>query len=172
MLPGSKFSLSWNLSVYQFLFLHGEEYDCFVTNNTLHSGQQTAATQQKMNNLVSVDVNRIEQCFAAHIVHSCQQYSSALLHLIQAQQHCSILSTVQNNVGSKTLFNPVLINAQQVFQFLLEYVAPLNSISPVFFLFCVDITMVSQTCQNSPTPPLFHIPTILAKSPWDITNFS
>jgi hypothetical protein len=48
---------------------------------------------------------RIEQCFAAHIVHSCQQYWTILLHPIQAQQHCSILLTSVNNVGSKTLFN-------------------------------------------------------------------
>ena len=30
-----------------------------------------------------------------------------LLHPIQAQQHCSILLTSVNNVGSKTLFSPV-----------------------------------------------------------------
>jgi hypothetical protein len=30
-----------------------------------------------------------------------------LLHPIQAQQYCSILLTSVNNVGSKTLLNPV-----------------------------------------------------------------
>ena len=51
-----------------------------------HYTLQIAYTQQKMNNLFRVDEIRIEQCFAAHIVHSCQQYSSALLHMIQAQE--------------------------------------------------------------------------------------
>jgi hypothetical protein len=36
---------------------------------------------------------------AAHIVHSCQQCWPILLHLIQAQQYCSILLTTVNNVG-------------------------------------------------------------------------
>ena len=54
--------------------------------------------------------NRLEQCFAAHIVHSCQQYWTILLHPIQAQQYCSILLTSVNNVGSKTLFKPVFNN--------------------------------------------------------------
>jgi hypothetical protein len=56
---------------------------------------------------IPADENRIEQCFAAHIVHSCQQYWTILLHPIQAQQHCSILLTSVNNVGRKTLFSPV-----------------------------------------------------------------
>jgi hypothetical protein len=38
---------------------------------------------------------------------SCQQYWTILLHPIQAQQYCSILLTSVNNVGRKTLFNPV-----------------------------------------------------------------
>jgi hypothetical protein len=36
-------------------------------------------------------------CCAAHIVHSCQQYWTTLLHPIQAQQYCSILLTSVNN---------------------------------------------------------------------------
>jgi hypothetical protein len=32
--------------------------------------------------LFKVVENRMQQCCAAHIVHSCQQYYSALLHLI------------------------------------------------------------------------------------------
>ena len=37
-------------------------------------------SQQKMNNLcVNVDKDRIEQCFAAHIVQCCQQYCSIFL---------------------------------------------------------------------------------------------
>ncbi len=45
--------------------------------------------------LFKVVENRMQQCCAAHIVHSCQQYCSALLHLNQpairlnnAEQHC------------------------------------------------------------------------------------
>jgi hypothetical protein len=44
--------------------------------------------------------------FCCHIVHSCQQYWTMLLHPIQAQHYCSMLLTSVNNVGSKTLFNP------------------------------------------------------------------
>ena len=50
-------------------------------------------TQQKMNNLFRVDENSIEHCFAANIVQGCQQYCSALIHLIKAQQYCLILLT-------------------------------------------------------------------------------
>ncbi len=56
---------------------------------------------------------RIEQCFAVHIVQCCQQYCSALLHPIQAQQHCSILLTTMNNA-----LHPVFINPEQVDNFL------------------------------------------------------
>ena len=82
--------------------------------------ETTAAetTRLKMINLFRVDENRIEQCFAAHIVQCCQQHCSALLHPIQAQQYCSVLLTTMNNVGSKTLFNPVFINPEQVDHFL------------------------------------------------------
>ena len=38
-------------------------------------------------------------CF--HVVHSCQQYCLPLLHLIQAEQYCSILSTLLNGVVRK-----------------------------------------------------------------------
>jgi hypothetical protein len=62
---------------------------------------------KKRSGWCNTDENRIEQCFAAHIVHSCQQYWTIFLHPIQAQQHCSILLTSVNNVGSKTLFSPV-----------------------------------------------------------------
>jgi hypothetical protein len=48
----------------------------------------------------NIDENRIEQCFAAHIVHSCQQYWTTLLHPIHAQQYCSTLLTSVNNVGT------------------------------------------------------------------------
>ena len=66
-----------------------------------------ATTRKKRSGCCNTDENRIQQCFAAHIVHSCQQYWTILLHPIQAQQYCSILLTSVNNVGSKTLFNPV-----------------------------------------------------------------
>ena len=50
--------------------------------------------------LFMVDKNSIKQCFPVHIVHSCQQYCSALSHLIQAQQCRSILFTTINNVAA------------------------------------------------------------------------
>jgi hypothetical protein len=56
-------------------------------------------TAKKRSGWCNIDENRIEQCFAAHIVHSCQQYWTMLLHPIQAQQYCSILLTSVNNVG-------------------------------------------------------------------------
>ena len=39
-------------------------------------------TQHKTHNLFTVVENSIVQCCAAHVVHSCQQYCSVLLHLI------------------------------------------------------------------------------------------
>ena len=39
-------------------------------------------TRVKTHNLFRVDENSLEQCCAAHIVQCCQQYCSALLHLI------------------------------------------------------------------------------------------
>ena len=42
----------------------------------------------------------------------CSQLSTILLHLIQAQQYCSILLT---SVGSKTLFNPVKQQSQHFY---------------------------------------------------------
>ena len=42
---------------------------------------------KKISTLFKVDENRIEQCSAVHNVHSCKQYRSALLHLIQSQQY-------------------------------------------------------------------------------------
>ncbi len=69
-------------------------------------------TQQKNKQLVAIVVNRIEECFSAHVAHSCQQYCSALLHLTEAQQYCFTLLTTVNNVNSKTLFNPDIQQAQ------------------------------------------------------------
>jgi hypothetical protein len=68
---------------------------------------------KKRSGWCNTDENRIEQCFAAHIVHSWQQYWRILLHPIQAQQYCAILLTSVNNVGSKTLFNPVKQRARR-----------------------------------------------------------
>jgi hypothetical protein len=49
----------------------------------------------------------------------CSQLSTILnnimLHPIQAQQYCSILLTSVNNMGSKTLFNPVELRDQSFF---------------------------------------------------------
>ena len=39
-------------------------------------------TQQKTHNVLRVVENSIVQCCAAHVVHICQQYCSALLYLI------------------------------------------------------------------------------------------
>jgi hypothetical protein len=52
--------------------------------------------------------NRIEQCFAAHVVHTCH-------NIVEPESGVTILFNVvgnymNNNVGSKTLFNPVFIN--------------------------------------------------------------
>ena len=48
--------------------------------------------------------------FCWHIVHSCQQYCPKLLHLIYAQQYCSILLRTMKNLGSQILFSPDLID--------------------------------------------------------------
>jgi hypothetical protein len=44
-----------------------------------------------------------------------------LLHPIQAQQYCSMFLTSVNNVGSKTLFNPVKQRAQRFYACRLVY---------------------------------------------------
>ena len=48
------------------------------------------------------------------IVHSFQQYCTPLLHLIKTEQYRSLLLTTMNNVGSKTLFNLVLLQTQKI----------------------------------------------------------
>ena len=47
--------------------------------NIMHN---KCTTRVKTHNLFTVDENSLEQCCAAHIVQCCQQYCSALLHLI------------------------------------------------------------------------------------------
>ena len=75
-------------------------------------------TQQKMNNLFWPDENSYEQCFAAHIVQGCQQYSSTLLQASSGSTTtCLILLTILNNVGSKILFNVVFIRPELVVHF-------------------------------------------------------
>ena len=109
ILDPSFYLLSWpfifcpslRLSIFFFLFLL--RISLPLTGSLQHSG------------CCNIDENRIEQCFAAHIVHSCQQYWTILLHPIQAQQYCSILLTSVNNVGSKTLFSPVEQRARRFF---------------------------------------------------------
>lgn len=64
------------------------------------------------------ELNKIEQCFAAHIVQGCQQYWTTLLHPIQAQQYCSVLLPTINDVSSKTLFNPDHVNIASTWSFL------------------------------------------------------
>ena len=44
--------------------------------------RRTKHTRPKNYQLVQVWWNRVEQCFASHIVYSCQQYCSPLSHLI------------------------------------------------------------------------------------------
>ena len=55
----------------------------------------------------------------------------ALLHpiagLMQAQPYCSILLTKENNMGSRTLFNAVFINPEQVVHFLLPFFATFSA---------------------------------------------
>jgi hypothetical protein len=53
----------------------------------------------------------------------CCPHCSQLLHPIQAQQYCSILLTSVNNVGSKTLFNPVKQRAQRFYACTLMIIA-------------------------------------------------
>ena len=53
----------------------------------------------------------------------CSQLSTILLHPIRAQQYCSILLTSVNNVGSKTLFNPVKQRAQRFYACTLMIIA-------------------------------------------------
>ena len=57
------------------------------------------------------NVVEIKQCCAAHTVQGCQQHWTTLLHAIQPQQYCSMLLKTINNVGSKTLFNHVMLQA-------------------------------------------------------------
>ena len=58
-------------------------------------------TAKSMTCSIKVVENRMQQCCAAHIVHSCQQYCSALLHVIagwfrlnNAEQYCWQLWTM------------------------------------------------------------------------------
>ena len=89
-----------------------EVRECLLMKLTADQYYYTAKNYE----LQQVVENRIEQCCAAHIVQCCQQYCSALLHLIagyiQAQQlvqncwqqltiwaaqHCSILFSTTRN---------------------------------------------------------------------------
>ena len=62
---------------------------------------------KKRTTCCNIVANRIEQCFTAHIAHSCQQYCSALSQPTQAQQYCFILLTTV-----KIVFNRVKQQAQ------------------------------------------------------------
>jgi hypothetical protein len=87
--------------------LHVDMIKCALHQVLRLSNYLLSLHGKKRSGCCNTDENRIEQCFAAHIVHSYQQYWTILLHPIQAQEYCSILLTSVNNVGSKTLFNPV-----------------------------------------------------------------
>ena len=52
------------------------------------------------------------------LVHSRQQYCSALLNQIQ---YCSVLSTTMNNVGSEASLNPVLSTLNLCVELLLNH---------------------------------------------------
>ena len=52
-----------------------------------HKGNLINYTAEN-HHLFKIGKTRIEQCCTAHIVHSCQQYRSALLQMIQAQHYC------------------------------------------------------------------------------------
>ena len=51
-------------------------------HNALTACAICAPTHVKTPNLFRIDETNLEQCCAAHIVQCCQQYCSALLHLI------------------------------------------------------------------------------------------
>ena len=55
----------------------------------MHLRRCDTATHVKTHNLFRVDENSLEQCCAAHIVQCCQQYCSALLHLIVTAGYCN-----------------------------------------------------------------------------------
>ena len=58
--------------------------------------------------LFQVDENSLEQCCAANIVQCCQQYCSALLHMIQGQQYCSVCyeQREQHNIVVSCFYQP------------------------------------------------------------------
>ena len=89
----------------------------------------TAKKRTALNNVVQ---NRLEQCCS---VHSCEQHRSALLHLIRTQQCCSLLLTTVNNVGSTTLFNPVVQAAGSAAEFLAVYC--MHAIKLAIYYACV-----------------------------------
>jgi hypothetical protein len=90
-------------------------YSFYMKYSVIENRWEKYYTRLKTFRLLQYDEMRIEQRFAAHIVHSCQQYWTILLHPIQAKQYCSILLTSVNNVGSKTLFSPVEQRARRFF---------------------------------------------------------
>ena len=78
-----------------------------------------------INLVLSVYENRIEQCFAAHIVKCCQQYCSTFLHLIQPRRYYSIF--LFNNIEQCWQdISSLFIDVEQVDNFfdLLASVAP------------------------------------------------
>ena len=71
-------------------------------------------TQQKWKILYNVDENTIEQCFALKVVQYCLALSTILssnVTTILAQLYWTILLRTSWR-GSKTLFNPVILQAQ------------------------------------------------------------
>ncbi len=70
--------------------------------------------------LFKVVENRMPECCATHIVHSCQQHCSALLSLNQPPSGETMLNNIVDNYeqyGSTTLLHPVFNNLEEVLFF-------------------------------------------------------
>ena len=89
--------------------------------------------QQKINSLFRVDENSTEQCFPAHLVHSCQQYCAA----------CYTGFRFNNFMGSKTLSGPVFNNPVQVDNYLPSTSS--NSLIHSYFLFSTSLLTTTHT---------------------------
>jgi hypothetical protein len=63
-----------------------QSVDRLFSHESVLSHESAYIHGKKRSGCCNTDENRVEQCFAAHIVHSCQQYSTIMLHSIQAQQ--------------------------------------------------------------------------------------
>ncbi len=82
--------------VIRYLQLTGESslnVDHFTFDWRVRTDNVVAPVRQLNTVLKSITKDRFpfpQQCFAANIFHSCQQYCSVLSHTIQAPQYCSL----------------------------------------------------------------------------------